>query len=69
MLLMGLQLGEGISATHFLARTGTALDDAINPEILDQAIDEGYIVRTAERLRTTSAGRMRLDALLASLLR
>jgi len=69
MLLMGLRLSEGVSVERFVARTGASLQDAIDAEILDQAITEGYMVRCADRLRATPAGRMRLDALLASLLR
>ncbi len=34
MLLMGLRLAEGIDAARFAARTGMALADAIDPDVL-----------------------------------
>ena len=37
--------------------------------ILRQAIDEGYVTRTDGRLIASSEGRLRLDALLAALVR
>ena len=69
MLLMGLRLTEGIDAARFAARTGIALDDAIDPDILAQALDADYLVRTATHLAATSEGRKRLDALLGVLVR
>ena len=67
MLLMGLRLAEGINATHFATRTGTTLTDAVDPDILAQAIDAGYLVHTPSKLQATAEGRLRLDALLAAL--
>lgn len=67
MLLMGLRLTEGIAATRFARRTGIALADAIDPEILALAVAEGYLETDAAGLRATPAGRLRLDALLARL--
>jgi oxygen-independent coproporphyrinogen-3 oxidase len=71
MLLMGLRLTEGIDETRFAARTGVALDEAIDQETLRQAIDEGYLTRTRNRNRLIALpeGRLRLDALLAALVR
>ncbi len=69
MLLMGLRLTEGIDAARFAARTGIALDDAIDPDILAQALDADYLVRTATHLAATPEGRKRLDALLGVLVR
>jgi putative oxygen-independent coproporphyrinogen III oxidase len=69
MLLMGLRLAEGIDATRFARRTGRALADAIDPEVLDQAIAESYLQWRAGRLCALPAGRLRLDALLAALVR
>ena len=67
MLLMGLRLNEGIDATRFQSRTGMALEDAIDPDILARAIEAGYAVRTESRLIATAEGRLRLDALLGQL--
>ncbi len=67
MLLMGLRLAEGIDAARFAARTGIALDDAIDGDVLQQAIEAAYVVRDGQALRATAEGRKRLDALLARL--
>jgi oxygen-independent coproporphyrinogen-3 oxidase len=69
MLLMGLRLAEGIEEARFAARSGVALDDAIDQEILRQAIEEGYVTRTGGRLVAAPEGRLRLDALLAALVK
>jgi putative oxygen-independent coproporphyrinogen III oxidase len=69
MLLMGLRLSEGISAARFEARTGMPLADAIEPDILGQAMEAGYLVQDGMSLRATPGGRLRLDALLAALVR
>jgi oxygen-independent coproporphyrinogen-3 oxidase len=67
MLLMGLRLSEGIDEARFSARTGMPLDDALDQDVLVQALAEGYLVRGAGRLRAAPSGRLRLDALLAAL--
>jgi putative oxygen-independent coproporphyrinogen III oxidase len=67
MLLMGLRLTEGIDPAAFRARTGLALEDALDGDVMGQALEAGYVVRTADRLCATPAGRLRLDALLARL--
>ena len=67
MLLMGLRLTEGINAPRFAARTGLALSDAIDPDILAQALDAGYLTMTDTTLAPTEEGRKRLDSLLAAL--
>jgi oxygen-independent coproporphyrinogen-3 oxidase len=69
MLLMGLRLTEGVPAAAFAARTGRTLEEAVEPEILETAIAEGYLVWNGDRLRATLEGRLRLDPLLAALLR
>jgi oxygen-independent coproporphyrinogen-3 oxidase len=68
-LLMGLRLSEGIDAVRFAARTGVALDDALEPDTLARAIEAGYLAREGSRLLATPEGRKRLDALLAALAR
>ena len=69
MLLMGLRLAEGIAAVRFEARTGMALIDAVEPDILARAIEAEYLVWDGERLVATREGRLRLDALLGALVR
>ena len=69
MLLMGLRLTEGIDTARFAARTGVAILDAVEADILEQAIDAGYLTHTDTHLTATSEGRLRLDALLGALVR
>ncbi len=68
MLLMGLRLGEGIGEARFLARTGVALEAAVEMDVLAQALDAGYLAREGGVLRALPEGRKRLDALLAALI-
>ncbi len=42
-LLMGLRLAEGIEAARFAARTGVALADAVDAEVLGMAAEAGYL--------------------------
>jgi coproporphyrinogen III oxidase-like Fe-S oxidoreductase len=69
MLLMGLRLAEGIDEARFAARTGAVLDDAVDHDTLQQAIEAAYLTRADGRLTASSEGRLRLDALLAALVR
>ena len=69
MLLMGLRLSEGIDARRFAARTGTALPDALEPVILEAAVEAEYLRWDGDCLVATPAGRLRLEALLAALVR
>jgi putative oxygen-independent coproporphyrinogen III oxidase len=65
-LLMGLRLAEGVDAARFAARTGLALEAALDLPMVAAAEAEGYLVREPGRLRATAEGRLRLDALLAA---
>jgi putative oxygen-independent coproporphyrinogen III oxidase len=69
MLLMGLRLSEGIDAARFAARTGMELAEALDAAVLEQAISEGYLAWREGRLVALAEGRLRLDALLAALVR
>ncbi len=68
MLLMGLRLHEGVDAARFARRCGMPLADALDPEVLQQAQEAGYVTMMAGRLAATPEGRVRLDALLPALL-
>jgi len=68
MLLMGLRLTEGVDAARFAARTGMELEAALDPAILEQALEVGYLTHAAGRLAATIEGRLRLDSLLAQLI-
>jgi oxygen-independent coproporphyrinogen-3 oxidase len=67
MLLMGLRLVEGIDPALFAARTGVSLNDALDKPILQRAVEEDYLAWRDGRLAATTAGRLRLDALLAAI--
>lgn len=69
MLLMGLRLSDGIDTRRFAARTGVAIEDALDVSVLGSAVEEGYVTLTECRLAATETGRMRLDALTAALVR
>jgi oxygen-independent coproporphyrinogen-3 oxidase len=67
MLLMGLRLREGIDSARFAARCGVSIQDAVDQEVLQAAIEAGYVTISEDRLIATAAGRLRLDSLLAAL--
>lgn len=67
MLLMGLRLTEGIDPAAFLRRTGVALAEAVDLDVLARAIEADYLIVRPDRWRATAAGRLRLDALLGAL--
>jgi coproporphyrinogen III oxidase-like Fe-S oxidoreductase len=69
MLLMGLRLSDGIDAERFVERTGVALMDALDRSVLEQAVSEDYLAWQQGKLAATAEGRLRLDALLAALVR
>ena len=69
MLLMGLRLTEGIDPVRFAARTSMPLEAALDPSVLRQALDEDYLAWRDTSLTATPAGRLRLDALLAAIMR
>jgi coproporphyrinogen III oxidase-like Fe-S oxidoreductase len=66
---MGLRLAEGIDAARFARRTGMQLEAALEPSVLQQALDEAYLEWRDDRLAATAEGRLRLDALLAAIVR
>jgi oxygen-independent coproporphyrinogen-3 oxidase len=68
-LLMGLRLAEGIEAAEFERRTGMALVEALEADVLQAAVEEGYLELSDTRLVATLEGRKRLDALLPVLVR
>jgi hypothetical protein len=46
-----------------------ALEEAVDPDVLDRAVAEAYLQWRAGSLVALPAGRLRLDALLAALVR
>ena len=66
-LLMGLRLTDGIDAGRFEARTGVALDEAIDPQSLAELRGLGLVAPAGGNLRLTAAGAPLLNAILARL--
>ena len=67
MLLMGLRLAEGVDGARFAERTGMALGEALDGDVLERALEAGYVTFADGCLAATMEGRLRLDALLGQL--
>lgn len=63
-LLMGLRLTEGIDPRRYARIAGTPLPSAA----LDELVDLGMVTATPDCIRTTSQGRLLLNAVIARLL-
>ena len=67
-MLMGLRLAEGVSESRIRAICGQDIETAFDAGRLGSLVEHGLIVRSGNRLRTTPAGRTRLDAVIGHLL-
>ncbi|HLJ21585.1 MAG TPA: coproporphyrinogen III oxidase, partial [Stellaceae bacterium] len=68
LVMMGLRLAEGISRARFRKRLGLDLETALDPERIAPLVEAGFLELDDERVAATSAGRQRLNAVLATLL-
>lgn len=68
IMLMGLRMAEGIPESRLRAVAGQGFDDAFKPARLNALIESGFLTRSDEWLKTTAAGRARLNAVIAHLL-
>ena len=68
IILMGLRLTEGVSLSMFYSLTGQHLFEMINQEKFDHLSNEGLLRISNQYLKTTPAGRLRLNAVIAYLL-
>jgi oxygen-independent coproporphyrinogen-3 oxidase len=68
LMMIGLRLADGVGRARFRALIGCEPEDAVDAGGLAQMIEGGFVVRDADGLRATAAGRQRLDAVLAQLL-
>ncbi len=68
ILLMGLRLREGVDRDRFFELTGKTLEESLDARALERLIGGGFLVLDDRGLRTTSTGRIRLNAVLAALL-
>jgi putative oxygen-independent coproporphyrinogen III oxidase len=68
MLMMGLRLKEGVPRARIEEEAARAVTHALDPARLQRLIDGGFLVLSDDTLAATSAGRQRLDAVLAALM-
>jgi len=68
LLMMGLRLAEGIPRRRFQRELGRDVETLLDPNRLARLMEAGFLNLDAERLAATSAGRQRLNAVLAALL-
>ena len=68
LIMMGLRLTEGIERPFFADRTGMDIEDALEPRRLRRLIEGDFVTLDETGLRTTPAGRLRLNAVLAALM-
>jgi len=69
MLMMGLRLAEGIPRQRFRDELGLEAEDLIDLTALGHLTEGGFVTLDEHRLAATDAGRQRLNAVLASLLK
>ncbi len=69
MLLMGLRLAEGVDLARFANEAGIPAQAFVDARAAARLADAGLIEWTDHTLRATEAGRQRLNAVLAALLR
>ncbi len=67
LLLMGLRVTEGISRVRFRDALGEEIETSLDRARLARLVDGGFLVLDAAGLRSTPAGRLRLNAVLAAL--
>ena len=64
-LVMGLRLAEGISPAALAERLG--VERIVDEAAVDRLVGHGLLARDGDRLRTTDAGRLLLDSILAEI--
>ena len=69
MVMMGLRLAEGIPRRRFRDELGLEPEDLIDATALGHLTEGGFVTLDTDRLVATDAGRQRLNAVLAALLK
>ncbi len=69
LLVMGLRLTEGVDLRRLEAVFGQSLDQLLDQAALDRLTGDGLLERDEGRLVASAAGRQRLNAVLAAILR
>ena len=68
-LVMGLRLGEGVDLARVAALGGTTIAGAVDEGAIALLAREGLVARAGDRLRTTEAGMLVLNAVIAAVAR
>lgn len=68
IFLMGLRLTDGVRRSDLQRRLGRDVEELIQPKRLDLLLDAEFIIVDEIGVRTTPAGRLRLDSVTAALL-
>ncbi len=68
IIMLGLRLAEGIERNRFSSLAGQTIEDALAATPLAMLQEEGFIILDEHGIRATSAGRQRLNAVLAAIL-
>ncbi len=66
-LMMGLRLKEGIPLSRLEALTSTPFESIFKKDTLPALLDEGYLIKSPDRLQLSSAGLQRLNSVLSFL--
>jgi putative oxygen-independent coproporphyrinogen III oxidase len=69
LLVMGLRLSDGVDLRRLQAIAGGMLEQCLDCEAIDGLVVDGLLERRDDRLAATAAGRQRLNAVLAAILR
>jgi len=69
LVMMGLRLRDGISRTNFRSKIGLEIEAAFPSAPLAALLEGGFLVLDERGLRTSTKGRLRLDAILPRLLK
>jgi oxygen-independent coproporphyrinogen-3 oxidase len=68
-LLMGLRLCEGVDLAHIANLSGLSIDELVDQQAIARLQAQGLVQQEGSRLRTTVAGMLLLDAILAEIVR
>ncbi len=68
IVMMGLRLRRGLDRSRFAALTGYTPEEALDGPAMARLSDGGFLEIDGDGLRTTAAGRIRLNAVIAALL-
>lgn len=68
IMLMGMRLSEGVSEARLRAATGRGFEASFDATRLTDLTEGGFLLLKGGHLKTTVAGRARLDAVIAHLL-